>query len=122
MAILVPLLVKRFGQPRQGKKYIKKKRIKMTDSKLKEFIARFNYTKNKSPAKAQPMKLQFGKRYIRRDGKITDPLEESTDDTFLFMDDCYIETYREDGTWDLNPSLENPEDLVAEYIEKGKKK
>ena len=59
------------------------------------------------------MKLEIGKRYIRRDGKITPPLEYSR--TYPFHDSDRVLSYAEDGVY-LRGEVRDC-DLVAEYIE-----
>lgn len=60
------------------------------------------------------MKLELGKRYVRRDGVITGRLRNSGCVTFPFDDPFAENAYREDGSYDRD---ENEEDLISEYIE-----
>lgn len=61
------------------------------------------------------MKLQLGKRYVRRDGKVTGPLEEISTQRFFTIRDPETEfEYLEDGKY--YPDQEHSCDLVSEYI------
>jgi hypothetical protein len=61
------------------------------------------------------MKLEVGKRYVRRDGKVTGPLKRSDNPTYPF----YCEELK--ATWEVTgelfPPRSTPADLVAEYVE-----
>ena len=62
------------------------------------------------------MKIEAGKRYVRRDGKISGVIEKGcTDDLYPFCDDDSGDCYREDGLWLLGE--ESDEDLISEYVE-----
>jgi len=59
------------------------------------------------------MKLEIGKRYIRRDGSVTGPLEYRVPHTFPF--NCEMFSYKEDGVYNYEPG--SPQDLISEYVE-----
>ena len=61
------------------------------------------------------MKLEPGKRYVRRDGEVTGPLVRYESRKYPFYDHAECEVYRPNGRyWDHG---EEPEDLISEYIE-----
>jgi len=63
------------------------------------------------------MKIEAGKRYVRRDGKITGPIGvegEVGDTDYPFYDDVFECTYTPYGVWKLNGE-EHPQDLVMIY-------
>jgi hypothetical protein len=61
------------------------------------------------------MKLELGKRYVRRDGEVTGTLERGGTQLYTFYDPAKCEDYLPDGRfWDRG---EEPEDLIREYIE-----
>ena len=48
------------------------------------------------------MKLEIGKRYVRRDGKATGGLfERDISTNYPFYDEVYDETYTEEGKWHI---------------------
>lgn len=59
------------------------------------------------------MKLEEGKRYVRRDGSVTRPLTDDGLSIFPFHDDEY--TYTENGEY--YRGQESDYDLISEYIE-----
>lgn len=61
------------------------------------------------------MKLQLGKRYVRRDGKVTGPLESVGLETYPFFDQLRGLSYTESGSY--YAVGEDDYDLVSEYIE-----
>lgn len=61
------------------------------------------------------LKLEVGKRYVRRDGDITAPLLPSGDQAFPFCDPCQMHTYTAEGMWGLIGTSRH--DLIAEYVE-----
>jgi hypothetical protein len=61
------------------------------------------------------MKLEVGKRYVRRDGKISGLLESCNDASYLFHDKTIFATYTEEGTRGLGP--DHWSDLISEYVE-----
>lgn len=66
------------------------------------------------------MKLEAGKRYIRKDGKLTGPLELDDESPFPFFDPKFCETYTVRGKFTLS-GPEGPFDLFAEHIEEAVK-
>lgn len=65
------------------------------------------------------MKIEAGKRYVRRDGKVTGPIGvegEGGDTDYPFYDDVFECTYTPHGVWKLNGE-EHPQDLVMIYPE-----
>lgn len=60
------------------------------------------------------MKIELGKRYVRRDGKVTGPMEYSNRP---FKDPCTAIPYTQDG--DLSTYREDADDIsiLKEYIE-----
>ena len=61
------------------------------------------------------MKLELGKRYTRRDGTITGPLEYSNSWLYPFCDPADDELYSDGGLCIIDD--ESGEDLIAEYTE-----
>ena len=61
------------------------------------------------------MKLEIGKRYIRRDGIITGPLRMSKHWQYSFYDPANDESYSEQGKFLVG--VKRDEDLMAEYTE-----
>jgi hypothetical protein len=66
------------------------------------------------------MKLEYGKRYVTRDGRVTGPLEENRvgcwEDSHPFHDPVTKNTWTQFGRW--SPSnKDNKLDLVSEYID-----
>ena len=71
--------------------------------------------KRKPKAAPAGLKLEYGKRYIRRDGLVTDPLEEShLPAAWPFLDPKYSWTYTPEG-FNKTPEAETKHDLVEEY-------
>jgi len=62
------------------------------------------------------IKLESGKRYVRRDGKVSGPLAIAHNDEYPFVDEVHDEDYMADGSY-IMTSLERPEDLVEEATE-----
>lgn len=61
------------------------------------------------------MKLEIGKRYVRRDGFVTGPLENNTSPDYPLWDDDHTRSYTPNGAYLLGET--NLEDIVAEYEE-----
>ena len=62
------------------------------------------------------MKIEAGKRYVRRDGTISGVIRKGCDnDLYPFFDVDSEEYYDENGLW-LNET-EHDEDLISEYVE-----
>lgn len=62
------------------------------------------------------MKIEAGKRYVRRDGAISGMIrKDCNDDLYPFFDVDSGEFYCENGLW-LNET-EHDEDLIREYVE-----
>lgn len=69
------------------------------------------------------MQLELGKKYGRRDGQITGPLEPTIDHIkderickdFPFFDPIHLATYRGDGRYTRNKRDTYDQDLVCEY-------
>lgn len=61
------------------------------------------------------MKLEVGKRYVRRDGQVTSPLRYEEHDTFMFWDDQDCNSYKEDGAFHYCGT--STLDLIEEYAE-----
>lgn len=62
------------------------------------------------------MKIEAGKRYVRRDGKITKAITNEDDDNYPYFDPAYGNTYNSEGAyWREGPSSKI--DLVAEYVD-----
>jgi hypothetical protein len=59
----------------------------------------------------QPFKLEYGKRYKRRDGKITEPLMESDSEYFPFTDGAEI--WKSNGAFHYK-KINHPYDLIEE--------
>ena len=70
------------------------------------------------------MKLEVGKRYVRRDGVITDPLywdyDYSACRVYLCDGNFYYDDKDEENGWRVFPNLDHKEDLIEEYKEEGK--
>lgn len=60
------------------------------------------------------MKIETGKRYVRRDGLITDPIEITSGPTYPFWDSKHGTTHTPQGEW-IGPEAIEPEDLIREY-------
>ncbi len=77
------------------------------------------FTGTHTPSAPDTLTLEVGKRYVRRDGKITGPLTDNTGDfrDFVFLDPDSGETYQTDGLSGFGDDLEWREDIVAEYVE-----
>lgn len=69
--------------------------------------------KNKSVEK--PLKLEFGKRYVRRDGEISGVLEDTFTSSYPFLDESQSATYTENGIRISGTS--DPSDLISEYVD-----
>ena len=62
------------------------------------------------------MKLEYGKRYVRRDGEVTGPLGKHVNKDFPFIDPTSGETYTKNGEFDIpNEGEVCGLDLVSEY-------
>lgn len=61
------------------------------------------------------MNLQLGKRYVRRDGEVTGPLENSGSKAFPFHCPLRVCSYTESGSYYADG--EDNYDLISEYIE-----
>jgi hypothetical protein len=59
------------------------------------------------------LQLQYGKRYVRRDGKITGELVENNNSKYPFLDALNECSYKSDGRY-LN--AEHEEDLVQQCV------
>jgi len=63
----------------------------------------------------KPLQLEVGKRYVRRDGKISGVVVACKHDEYTFKDTATNEKYLPNGRyWD---ECEEPEDLITEYTE-----
>lgn len=66
------------------------------------------------------MQLEYGKRYVRRDGKVTGPLEKnknpSTIFEYPFLDPVSTKSYALDGIYDITHPVPQNYDLVSEYV------
>lgn len=65
------------------------------------------------------MKLEVGKRYVLRNGEVTEPLEETSDPVHKFAaraKNIVKRTWTESGHW-LDGSTDKDLDIVAEYVE-----
>lgn len=74
------------------------------------------------PAHLVPLQLEVGKRYVRRDGNVSGPLEVNTGydkREFKFLDPEFFESYRENGTWAIDKGVETHLDLLREYWQPG---
>ena len=63
------------------------------------------------------MKLELGKRYVRRDSNITDWICRSDDPYYPFLDPVNDNTYNEDGKYHECMPCYDYMDLISEYIE-----
>jgi len=64
------------------------------------------------------MNLEYGKRYVRRDGGVTAPLVPALGMTrYSFVDTVSQFDYPEDGRWWVFSAQESKLDLVSEFIE-----
>jgi hypothetical protein len=65
------------------------------------------------------MKLEYGKRYVRRDGVVTGPLElnDYTGTRYPFKDPIRDLNYPPSGDWYVDSPREDSLDLVHEYKE-----
>ena len=62
------------------------------------------------------MKIEAGKRYVRRDGAISGMIrEDCNDEDYPFWDDSDGSSYNEYGMW--LTGTEHDEDLIREYVE-----
>lgn len=61
------------------------------------------------------MKLEVGKRYVRKDGKITALLTESSSSVYPFIDEENFDLYTREGFYRVDRRTDK--DLVAEYVE-----
>jgi len=61
------------------------------------------------------MKLELNKRYIRRDGEVTGPLEAKQNDLYMLRDPKYRVSYTLQGQ--LYAEFTDDWDLIAEYVE-----
>lgn len=67
----------------------------------------------------KPLRLEYGKRYVNRGGRVTAPLVENTIRYCVshpFHDKSENVCYREDGRWSESGE-DDEEDLIAEYVE-----
>lgn len=64
------------------------------------------------------IQLEVGKRYVRRDGNTTGPLESYDGYPFVFLDPDYGESYTEEGYY-FQDRTEASRDLIREYVEPG---
>ena len=63
------------------------------------------------------MKLKYGKRYVRRDGEVTGPLEKSNFcDTYRYKDPTTGHTYTQSGIYDLTTRDSGDKNLETEYV------
>lgn len=68
------------------------------------------------------MKIEAGKRYVRRDGRITGVIVKELDDTYPFFDRVHANSYTESGMLFDDDSMyddtenERGMDLVGEYV------
>ena len=67
------------------------------------------------------MKLEYGKRYVTRDGRVTTPLEPNPNSGTRYPFKAYIDdeplTWDQSGMFDKDWESDEDEDLVAEYRE-----
>jgi hypothetical protein len=68
------------------------------------------------------MKLEVGKRYVRRDGEITAPLKEYPEANRFFRFRCEKSNFSWDENGSFQHSSEHKLDLVSEYIGPEKEK
>ena len=61
------------------------------------------------------MKLEYGKRYVRRDGEVTGPLQKNPSRDYPFNDDANANSYSKTGDYNLDDGEDCPFDLVSEY-------
>lgn len=63
------------------------------------------------------MRIEAGKRYVRRDGKISGVIEQRKGiiGEYAFEDPVMLKTYRADGMWNGEHQVDS--DLISEYIE-----
>ena len=76
------------------------------------------YVEVPESVEVKKIKLEIGRRYVTRDGSIVGPLVDSGEGApkgFPYKDEELVETWRQDGTWNLNPQKEHRLDIVAEY-------
>jgi hypothetical protein len=67
------------------------------------------------------IKLEYGKRYVTRNGAVTSPLCHCGGEHASFKFEsvgCEIPDarWRHDGTWSLAPDITSDNDLVSEYV------
>ncbi len=60
------------------------------------------------------LKLEVGKRYVRRDGVVTEPLRVCRSLSYPFYNPASSEMYTDFGNY-INETASSPKDLVAEY-------
>ncbi len=77
------------------------------------------FTGTHTPSAPDTLTIEAGKRYVRRDGGITEPLESAAGNfpDFVFLDPDSGETYQTDGRSGFGDDIEWHEDIVAEYVE-----
>ena len=62
------------------------------------------------------MKIEAGKRYVRRDGTVSGVIEKiKTEDNYQFWDSVHDDFYNENGLMFLGK--EHDKDLIREYVE-----
>lgn len=59
------------------------------------------------------LKLEVGKCYVRRDGKVTQALMRSNQPSWPFVDPATNVTYREDGSCAVHADRLDPEDIIV---------
>lgn len=62
------------------------------------------------------IKLEVGKRYVRRNGALRRIVRSSGQDEWTYISEDGL-SYRADGSWGLQEGVEFPLDLVAEHVE-----
>jgi hypothetical protein len=67
------------------------------------------------------LKLEVGKRYVRRDGVVTEPLRAGKSLSYPFFNPASSEMYTDTGSY-INETTSSPKDLVSEYVEQQQQK
>lgn len=83
---------------------------------LEEFIAQLGLEEPPTPEEAKPLRLEAGKRYVRRDGQITGPLIARDSEYYPFHEGS-SSPFTWGGNGRYNGPSDTPLDLIAEYVE-----